>query len=170
MARHATALRFTTIALDPAAAVPLYRQLYDALHAIILSGQLGAGSRLPSTRTLARELGVARGTVAGAFEQLLAEGYLESEARGGAYVAHAVPDSLLQTPSGPRRDREPAAPAARALSQRGAATLDALRTGRTWPVASDGMRCNGSGSVPLAFDAALPALDAFPYHIGYGIA
>ena len=55
--RRATGSLFTTIALDPLTAVPPYRQLCDALRAMILSGQLPAGSRLPSTRTVAGELG-----------------------------------------------------------------------------------------------------------------
>ena len=60
------------------AAVPLYKQLYERLRGAILTGQLERGARLPSTRTLASELGVARMTTALAYQQLLLEGYLES--------------------------------------------------------------------------------------------
>ena len=53
---------------------PLHRQLYRSLRGAILAGRLGAGARLPSTRSLARELGLARNTVLLACEQLVAEG------------------------------------------------------------------------------------------------
>jgi GntR family transcriptional regulator/MocR family aminotransferase len=93
--RRAAGSLFTTIALDPFTAVPLYRQLCYALRSTILSGQLQAGARLPSTRVLAGELGVARSTVVTAFEQLIAEGYLKGRSRGGTYVAPTLPDDLL---------------------------------------------------------------------------
>ena len=72
------------IQLDPALPEPLYKQLYDRLRAAILAGQVPRGARLPSTRTLATELGVSRTTTALAYEQLLLEGYLESR------VGHVV--------------------------------------------------------------------------------
>ena len=55
---------------------PLHRQLYGALREAILAGRLRPGTRLPATRTLARDVGAARNTVVTAFEQLVAEGYL----------------------------------------------------------------------------------------------
>jgi len=64
--------------LDATLPVPLYKQLYERLRGEILAGQLERGARLPSTRTLASELGVARTTTVLAYQQLLLEGYLES--------------------------------------------------------------------------------------------
>ena len=62
--------------LDLAAASgPLYRRVYLALKAKIRAGNLGPASRVPSTRALARDLGVSRNTVMLAYEQLAAEGY-----------------------------------------------------------------------------------------------
>lgn len=55
-------------------ATAIYRALLDAIR----SGRLGAGDRLPPTRTLARDLGVSRNTVAAAYESLVAEGFLSS--------------------------------------------------------------------------------------------
>src|SRR6266511_3172236 len=66
------------ILLDASLPMPLYKQLYGRLRGAILAGQLQRGARLPSTRTLASELGVSRSTTALAYEQLLLEGYLES--------------------------------------------------------------------------------------------
>ncbi|WP_456734207.1 MocR-like pyridoxine biosynthesis transcription factor PdxR [Bradyrhizobium sp. USDA 3364] len=63
------------------------RQLAQALRAAITKGELKAGEFLPSTRALSASLGVARGTVTEAFEQLQAEGYLESQVGAGTCVA-----------------------------------------------------------------------------------
>ncbi|MGK5557088.1 PLP-dependent aminotransferase family protein [Actinomadura kijaniata] len=61
--------------------------LENALRDAVRSGRLAAGTRLPSSRTLARDLGVARGTVTQALDQLVAEGYLTSAPRSGIRVA-----------------------------------------------------------------------------------
>jgi GntR family transcriptional regulator / MocR family aminotransferase len=82
------------LALDRAAAKPLYRQLYEGFREAILAGRLGAGQRLPSTRGLADELQVSRLPVLTAFEQLLAEGYFESRAGAGTFVARSLADPL----------------------------------------------------------------------------
>ncbi|MEM1093840.1 MAG: PLP-dependent aminotransferase family protein [Bacteroidota bacterium] len=68
----------------------LYRHLRDR----ILSGYLRATQKLPPTRVLARDLGLARGTVALAYEQLKAEGYAEARVGAGTFVA----DVQLQRP------------------------------------------------------------------------
>ncbi len=65
------------------------------MRAAVLEGRLPPGSRLPSTRTLASDLGVSRNTVMGAFDQLLAEGYLEGKVGSGTYVADKLPEELL---------------------------------------------------------------------------
>ena len=84
-----------TLALDRTAAAPLQRQLYDALREAILAGRLAPRTRLPSSRQLARDLGAARNTVVGAFEQLVAEGYLEARVGDGTRVAAVLPETLL---------------------------------------------------------------------------
>ena len=72
MARRAAIEAAVTVALDRGSRVPLHRQLYEGLREAVLAGRLRAGTRLPSTRALAAELGVSRNTVMGAFLQLLA--------------------------------------------------------------------------------------------------
>lgn len=74
------------VALDRGAG-PLGVQLQDQLRAAIRDRRLGAGERLPSTRRLAELLGVSRGTVVEVYEQLLAEGYVESAVGSGTRVA-----------------------------------------------------------------------------------
>ena len=68
-----------------------YKQVYRQLREAILAGQLAPGARLPSTRTLAGEAGVARITIARAYEQLTAEGFVESRVGAGTYVAAELP-------------------------------------------------------------------------------
>ena len=87
--------RLVSPRLDSEALAPLYRQLHDRLRRAILSGNLSPGSKLPSTRGMALELGIARNTVMTAYEQLLAEGYLEGEPGSGTYVSKALPEHLL---------------------------------------------------------------------------
>ncbi|MEO6800489.1 MAG: PLP-dependent aminotransferase family protein [Rhodanobacter sp.] len=71
-----------------------YQQLTRALKTAILDGSLDAGTRLPPTRLLAEELGMSRITVLSAYDQLRAEGYLQSRVGSGSYVS-----SLQLTPS-----------------------------------------------------------------------
>ncbi|UUE11377.1 PLP-dependent aminotransferase family protein [Dickeya zeae] len=83
-------------------------QLTQALRRAIQRGELKAGERIPSTRTLARTLGLARATVADVFDQLAAEGYLDARSGSGTWVSSAfslsppVDVTALQTaPSAP---------------------------------------------------------------------
>ncbi len=93
-----------TVALDRGSDVPLHRQLYEGLRDAVLGGRLRAGTRLPSTRALASELGVSRNTVMTAFLQLLAEGYVEGKVGSGTYVADSLPDDLLRAQEKQRRE------------------------------------------------------------------
>ncbi|GAB2848271.1 PLP-dependent aminotransferase family protein [Pseudoduganella ginsengisoli] len=70
------------------ARLPRQRRLYEAAKAAIYQNRLAAGSKLPSSRDLAADLGIARNTVIAAFEQLAAEGYVVSAAGSGTYVAN----------------------------------------------------------------------------------
>ena len=69
--------------------------LEDALRRAVACGQLPHGVRLPSTRALASELGCARATVVGAYEQLAAEGLLVAVRGAGTHVA-AAPDPVRE--------------------------------------------------------------------------
>ena len=74
---------------------PAYQWLYRTMRAEILSGRLGPGARLPATRDLARQYGLARGTIVNAFEQLESEGYVEGSVGSGTYVSRVLPEKLL---------------------------------------------------------------------------
>ncbi|MGW4032070.1 MocR-like pyridoxine biosynthesis transcription factor PdxR [Streptomyces sp. NPDC004838] len=79
--------------LSPAAAAPARqrgRTLQSALRDAVRSDRLAAGTRLPSSRELAADLGVSRGLVTEAYEQLTAEGYLRSNRGSGTWVGDAA--------------------------------------------------------------------------------
>jgi len=113
---------------------PLYRQIYARIRGGILSGELRAGARLPSARSLASQMAVARGTVETAYQILAGEGYIVGRGAAGTFVER----NLVGAPATARRAEPPGpAPADRAASAR-----------RREP--------------SLFFRMGLPALDAFP--------
>jgi GntR family transcriptional regulator/MocR family aminotransferase len=112
--------------------VPLRIQLERTLRAAIQTGRLAPDSLLPSTRVLSSELGLSRGVVVGAFQQLLAEGYLSSRGGSSTFVASqpagvlaAVCEPELEPTSGPRFDFRPGRPDHSLFPRR--AWLSALR-------------------------------------------
>ncbi|HWT74871.1 MAG TPA: PLP-dependent aminotransferase family protein [Mobilitalea sp.] len=78
------------ISVDPADSLPLTRQLYQKMKAMILEGTLTPGEKLPSSRTLARDLSISRNTVLEVYNQLIAEGYLEGFHGSGTVVADGI--------------------------------------------------------------------------------
>ena len=114
-------------------AVPVYRDVYLRLRSQILSGHLTAGERLPSSRTLAQQLGVARGTVEVAYQMLAGEGYTIGDGARGTIVNPQFPRLKKPVRLGPAAVR-PEETTARSLLP----------------------------PTPLMFQMGLPALDAFP--------
>ena len=112
--------------------LPVYRQVYQRIRSEILSGRLAAGARLPSSRTLATELGIARGTVVTAFQMLAGEGYTSSAGARGTVVNVALPRARKSRP-----------------------TAELVETGKHH-------RAIRTPPTPLLFQVGLPALDAFP--------
>jgi GntR family transcriptional regulator/MocR family aminotransferase len=94
--RRRSIIGFEMIRLDRTAAEPLHKQLYRQIRDELRSGSFTDGaSRLPSSQTLAVDLGISRSTVKRAFSKLYAEGYLRSKARSGTFVAHPLPETFL---------------------------------------------------------------------------
>lgn len=83
--------------IDKEAVLPVYMQLANQLMGLIRAGTLSAGHRLPSTRQLALVLNVHRKTVIRAYDELLAQGWLESRAGSGTFVAAHLPVSKPQS-------------------------------------------------------------------------
>ena len=141
---------FPPVALDPEAETPLYRQLYDSLRDGILNGRLRPGQRVPSTRALAAELGISRIPVLGAFDQLLAEGYLQTFTGSGTVVARSIPEDSIQfRKGGPPQVARPRG--SRRISRSGKKLL--ATPPQPW------FTHRG------AFRVSLPALDDFPVDI-----
>ena len=84
--------------LDPDAATPFYRQIYERFRTAIASGLLKPGDRIPSARALTKELGLARGTIETAYSLLAAEGYIEAHGQAGTIV---TPGLKTLTPVAP---------------------------------------------------------------------
>ena len=83
------------IVLDRDSPTPLHRQIYQEWRKGILTGRFRPGDRIPSTREFASTLGVSRSTVSEAWDQLIAEGYLEAAHGSGTFVCRELPDNLL---------------------------------------------------------------------------
>jgi GntR family transcriptional regulator / MocR family aminotransferase len=96
MAKRSTAAPFASVPLEESSSTPLYYQVYQRLRAAILLGQLSPGTRLPSTRQMANDLGVSRNTMMSAFDQLIAEGYVEGRVGAGTFVSPTLPEELLE--------------------------------------------------------------------------
>lgn len=102
---------------------PLNLQLYRLIRKAILSGIFEPGLHLASSRDLAKELGVSRNTVTYAYEQLLAEGYLETRSGVGTFVADTVPDQITPQASKSR----PPSSASHMLAERSAGLVSRAR-------------------------------------------
>lgn len=126
---------------------PAYRWLGNAIRAAILEGRLRPGARLPATRDLGNQYGLARGTILSAFDQLRAEGYLRARVGAGTFVNEVLPDELLHVGNRPSRAPAAAPAPARRLSEFGR---------RAEPLA-----CYPPGQA-RAFRSNQPALDLFP--------
>jgi GntR family transcriptional regulator/MocR family aminotransferase len=141
---HASASLMPPVMLDSDA--PLYRQLTDWFRQAILDGRLRPSQRLPSTRGLAKELGISRIPVLSAYEQLLAEGYLESVVGAGTRVADSIPAKTQLSSTRRSEPMRPARPLRRVAKRVALTRLPAP------------MWLKNQG----AFRVGLPALEHFP--------
>ena len=89
------------LSIKPQSACPLYRQVYNQLRQTILEQELRAGARLPSTRALARTLGVSRNTVLNAYEALVADALLAARKGSGTHVS--TPSNKIRPLATPMR-------------------------------------------------------------------
>ena len=90
-----------TYELKKAPGVPLYEALYRCIRQDILDGALRPGQKLPSKRTLAENLEISKITVEGAYQQLLAEGYISSREKVGYFVEEVERLSPPEIPKAP---------------------------------------------------------------------
>lgn len=83
-----------TFMIDSDSKVPLYQQIYEYIQERIISGNLISGTKLPSSRNLATNLGISRNTVDTAYYQLQAEGYIDAIPKSGFYVCDTIPEEM----------------------------------------------------------------------------
>src|SRR5437868_127039 len=134
--------------LHPGAEQPAYSRICERIRTAIVSGALAPNARLPSSRTLAKDFGVARNTVDWALGQLVADGYIVRRRGAGSFVAGRIPE----------RDARPLKPkriavskpngAGRRISQRAKALQN--YPGHYRPTAA------------TPFTPSLPPIDLFP--------
>src|SRR6185437_14217030 len=84
---------------DPGSSKPLYRQIYERFRDAIRNGILRPGERLPSARSLASQLGAARGTVDLAYTLLSSEGYIVGRGAAGTFVAQGLTAAIRRPPN-----------------------------------------------------------------------
>src|SRR5262245_16755958 len=127
--------------LNPKSPTPLFQQLYQEIRSAILESRLPAGFQLPSSRELALDLGISRNTVLNAYEQLLAEGYIQGKVGSGSFVSD-LPQTSLETP---REKVE------RPVSKSGKLLADTIVSTASNPGAK------------FSFRPGTPALESFPF-------
>lgn len=140
----------------------LSQQLYQALRARVLDGRLSSGTRLPATRELATMLVLSRNSVVRAYDQLYAEGYIESRVGDGTYVSR-LPKLSTQVSTGLSHglstdlstfsveDTEDLS-----SNRRSSEALQRLKTNHLPPPRS---------GQPRAFRVGIPAFDLFPFDV-----
>ncbi len=114
---------------------PVYQQIYRSLRGAILDGSLRPGTRLPATRQLAREAGVARNTLLQAYEQLGDEGYVVARAGSGTFVATTLPEERVAVGVPARaRPRRPRPGRARVSAHAARLLRQSPRPGLSWAI------------------------------------
>ncbi len=132
-----------SVSLDRSLQAPLHRQLYGRLRSMIEERVLAPGHALPSTRSLAQDLGVARNTVVSVYEQLLTEGYIAG--RPG------VPPTVVELPERtPPQERERRHGRRRQMSARGQLMLR--------------QPAHHGAAGHLAFHPGMPDPESFPFN------
>lgn len=143
----------------------LTRQLYDALRLRVLDGRLVSGTRLPATRDMAAALSISRNSVVRAYDQLYAEGFIESRVGDGTYVS--------QLPTAKKLSTKLSTGFSTGLST----ALSTIRLDNAHNQASEVIHSRGLDRVqhnhlaqppcgpPRAFRVGVPAFDLFPFEV-----
>lgn len=142
------------VTIDPS--LPIYRQIYDAIRRDILEGKSAPGTRLPASRKMAESLGVSRMTVINAYDQLLAEGYLEGKQGSGTFVASKLPEEFLRVPK---------APAGESRAKLNSRKLSLSAYGERLRQNVERIASNHSPTVAVPFQHSLIAVEEFPFDL-----
>ncbi|WHH52995.1 PLP-dependent aminotransferase family protein [Pseudomonas sp. Ap32] len=140
----------------------LSQQLYQALRARVLDGRLSSGTRLPATRDLAAMLALSRNSVVRAYDQLYAEGFIESRVGDGTYVSRLLKLST-QVSTGLSRGLSTG------LSTFCEESTEDLSSGRLLSEPLQRLKSNHlpppRSGAPRAFRVGIPAFDLFPFDV-----
>src|SRR5262249_2221189 len=132
-----------SVALDRGTGVPLHRQLYGHLRSMIEERVLSPGHALPSSRSLAQDLSIARNTLVTVYEQLATEGYIEGRS-GARPTVVGLPERPLPPMPAESVDRR------RLISKRGELMLRQPH--------------HHGAPGQLAFHPGMPDADSFPFN------
>lgn len=138
----------------------LSRQLYQVLRARVLDGRLGSGTRLPASRDLAKALALSRNSVVRAYDQLYAEGFIESRVGDGTYVAQ-LPKLSTNVSTGLSRGFSTAL-STKSPESTEHLTSKVIHTGPLSRLEKHHLPAPKSGP-PRAFRVGAPAFDLFPF-------
>lgn len=134
----------------------LYEYLYRCIRHDIAHGKVEPGQKLPSKRTLAKQLGVSLITIEAAYDQLVAEGYIRSRERCGYYACDLAPAAKIEEPRSARHRAE----AAKATATNGGRENHAANPNGPQPVSQDGERPKSSTDYRPTIDPAAAPSDA----------
>jgi len=137
-------------------------QLYQALRARVLDGRLSSGTRLPASRDLAKVLALSRNSVVRAYDQLYAEGYIESRVGDGTYVSR-LPKLSTEVSTGlyPRLST-----GLSTFVDKSTEDLSSNASSSVWldRLKNHHLPAPRSGP-PRAFRVGVPAFDLFPFDV-----
>jgi GntR family transcriptional regulator/MocR family aminotransferase len=154
MAKQASSVfSVDVIGLEGAVGQPTYVRICERIRAAIIGGALAPNARLPSSRTLAMDLGVARNTVEEALSQLVADGYVMRRRGAGTFVAESLPERDAPPLLSNGRAEQPAVVPRRAIAQR-------YPSGRASDLKSYPGHYRPLGAIP--FTPSLPPINLFP--------
>ena len=115
------------LSVDPGRALPVYEQVREQIRRMVAAGTLAPGTRLPTIRQLAADLGLAKGTIERAYELLEGESVIERHGRNGTYVSTTTPAHTADTAAELAVAAEQFVIAARQLGANAAEAVAALR-------------------------------------------
>ncbi len=115
------------LSVDPSRALPVYEQVREQIRRMVAAGTLTPGTRLPTIRQLAADLGLAKGTIERAYELLEGDAVIERHGRNGTYVAEVAPSTKREQTVGLELAAEALVIVARQLGADEEAVVRALR-------------------------------------------
>ncbi len=115
------------LSVDPSRALPVYEQVREQIRRMVAAGTLTPGTRLPTIRQLAADLGLAKGTIERAYELLEGDAVIERHGRNGTFVAEVAPSTKREQTAGLEVAAEALVIVARQLGADEDAVVRALR-------------------------------------------